>query len=184
MRLTFTAMNAMIVVTLLMLVTWPLQVGRQDGSRPPRVTADAVIRELLHDGYERSPTLRALIDAVEGSRWRVLIQQGLCPARELRSCLLHVTGRFEGEPYLQIVIAVPGRHRDRFIQSLAHEMQHVVEVIQAPEVVDAVTLRALFKRIGVARVSNRAVTAYETHAAEAAGDAVLRELRRARVSVP
>jgi hypothetical protein len=172
------------MVMALAIVTWPLSVSGEDRDVGTRImAADPSVRELLREGSVRSETLRALINVIEESRWRVFIQRGPCPARALTSCLLHFTGIFEGEPYLRILITVAGRHRDQVIASLAHEIQHAVEVVQAPEVVDVATLRTMFRRIGVVRVSNSLVTVYETRAAEEAGYTVQRELHRTQRAV-
>jgi hypothetical protein len=105
-------------------LTSPLRVsGQQRGMENRIIATDPGVRELLREGYDRSQTLRALINAIGGSRWRVFIQRGPCPARALTSCLLHFTGIFEGDPYLRILITFAGRHRDQVIASLAHEIQ-------------------------------------------------------------
>ena len=99
-----------VMVMALATIVLPLNVSGQDRNVGSRIsTADREVGELLHEGYDRSQTLRTLVHAIERSRWRVFIQRGRCPARELTSCLLHFTGMFEGDPYLRILITVAGR---------------------------------------------------------------------------
>ena len=64
---------------------------------------------------------------------------------------------------------------DSTIASLAHEMQHVVEVIEHPKVTSEKELNVLYQRIGE---SNRAggVQGWETKAAKAVTYEVRREL--------
>ena len=114
-HLEFVLMLVMAVAAIVL----PLNVSGQDRNERSRVsTADREVAELFHEGYDRSQTLRTLVHAIERSRWRVFIQRGRCPARELTSCLLHFTGMFEGDPYLRILITVAGRPRDQVIASL------------------------------------------------------------------
>ena len=179
-------MNRILPTVISVTIAWaPLTLSAQHDDISSRiVAADPEVRALLREGSDRSETLRALIGTLEESRWRVFIRRGQCKATALRSCLLHFIGTSRGEPYLQIVITLAGRHRDQVIVSLAHELQHALEVARAPEVVDVATLRALFRRIGFVRVRTGLVTAYETRAAEQVSHAVLRELRRTQRETP
>jgi hypothetical protein len=108
----------------------------------------------------------------------VFIQPGRCPAKAAIACLLHVVGAFNGSPYARVLVDYKHRHPNNVIATLAHELQHVLEVAQSPDVKDAATMRALFERIGAVRVSSATTTAYETEAARRIGEQVLRELSK------
>ena len=91
-------------------------------------------------------------------------------------CIWSVT--FEGSPYLRVLVNHKHRHPHNVIATLAHELQHALEVARSPDVKDATTMRALFERIGTVRVRRTMTTAYETEAAREIGEQVLRELSK------
>jgi hypothetical protein len=93
---------------------------------------------------------------------------------------MHFVGRFDGRPYLRTLVNPDHRHRDNVIATLAHELQHAIEVASAPDITDAASIQALFRRIGRVRLGNRSAVTYETEAAERAGEAVQRELSTKR----
>jgi len=62
--------------------------------------------------------------------------------------------------------------RDRLIALIAHELQHALEVLVHPEVVDVDSMLAMYAKIGVPLAGR---SGYETSAAHAVQDAVLSE---------
>jgi hypothetical protein len=73
------------------------------------------------------------------------------------------------------VVLNAARPVDQILMALGHELQHAIEVMEAPEVVDEPSLLALYQRIGTeTRVSGR--QGWETEAAFQAGLDVRREL--------
>jgi hypothetical protein len=139
-----------------------------------------VLRQLVAEGHARSATFRGLVTDLDASDWLVFVQPGPCPEKAAVACLLHVVGEFEGSRYIRLLVNHKHRHPDNVIATLAHEMQHALEVAQAPEVKDTATMRALFERIETVRVRSATATAYETAAARQIGEQVLRELDAAR----
>ena len=122
------------------------------------------------------PTVRELIDRVEDSN--VIVYVGVSPL--LKSTLAgRVTWMTQAGDYRYLRITVSTDLTfDQAIASLAHELQHVVEVIDDPGVVDERTLVALYKRIG--HPSRAAASAaWETVAAQEAGTRARRELSAA-----
>jgi hypothetical protein len=67
---------------------------------------------------------------------------------------------------------------DERIAVLAHELQHVVEIAGAPDVVDGDSMRRLFKRIEY--LVNSTGNRYETRAAQQIEHRVRREITRSR----
>jgi len=133
-------------------------------------------RSLLAAGAARSSTVRELIDRVEDSN--VIVYVGVSPL--LKSTLAgRVTWMTQAGDYRYLRITVSTDLTfDQAIASLAHELQHVVEVIDDPGVVDERTLVALYKRIG--HPSRAAASAgWETVAAQEAGTRARRELSAA-----
>ena len=77
---------------------------------------------------------------------------------------------------MRILVARHARHPDNVIATIAHELQHAVEVIRDPGVNDARTMGELFRRIGTISVRSAAGITYETDDARAVGEQVLRDL--------
>ncbi len=140
----------------------------------PRVRPhDSRMARLIADGLRRSPTLRSLVDRIEASN--VIVYVGgnpLMKTAPVGRAVVCDDGR-------QLPIRAGDDQRrsthDVIISTLAHEFQHVVEVIDEPSVVDDDSLVRLYRRIGVSS-SERQSTGWETLAAQAMGAQVRREL--------
>jgi hypothetical protein len=131
----------------------------------------------LVDARRRSATLARVVERLEQSNWKVFVQFGRCPEPATVACLLHIVGQIEGRPYLRVVVNRRDRHPDQIIATIAHELQHALEVAEAPgPITDGTSMAALFRNIGHVSVHRKGVITYETDAALAVGDAVLREL--------
>jgi hypothetical protein len=137
---------------------------------------DLALVDLIQRGYARSATLRGLIDRLEAADWLVFVQPGRCPDRVMVGCLIHFVGAFEGRPYLRLLISTDGRHIDQVIATLAHELQHAIEVVTDGGVTDRASLIALGRRLAQGQYRTSRATIYETSEARRVGDAVLREL--------
>jgi hypothetical protein len=139
-------------------------------------STNATILELFKEGAERSATFRSLVDAIDHSTGIVYVEFGYCAFGHLNGCLLPFVAASHGDRYLRILVT-PDKNRrshDQLLALVAHELQHAIEVIAHPEVVDVATMEALYRRIGTPETGG--LTGYETSAARAAGDAVLAEL--------
>jgi len=122
--------------------------GTSDRLRPQgrRVTS------WLRDARQRSPTVRRLIERIEQSDVIVYldISRGLSP--NVSACLTWMAATSSRR-----LVRASFRHDLRSsdaIGLLAHELQHVVEVIEHPEVRSTETLLALYTRIGHATGDN------------------------------
>jgi len=133
-------------------------------------SADREMRKLLRTGFLESSTFAALILRLEQSDVIVYVEgvERLPGALEGR-LIIHPPSH--GFRYLRIQIAPRGTPNDT-IAVLGHELRHAIEVAEARDVVDAVGLVALYRRIGIDRGNN----VFETIEAQETGRRVLREL--------
>lgn len=130
----------------------------------------------LRDGLLRSPTLRKLVDQIEASNMFVYV--GLNPFMKSRLAG-QTTWMGKAREYRYLRVAINGDLvADQIIATLAHELRHVIEVIDDETVVDEGTLVSLYRRIGKP-ASADIPSGWETVAAQDAGFQVRRELRTA-----
>src|SRR5690349_15189492 len=109
-------------------------------------TSDAGITSALVGCYRYSSTCRALLDEIESSTTVVYLSRGQCEPGRGGSCL-RFSGKSPDVRYLHIVLD-RDLQGDYLLMLTAHELQHVVEVARAPEVVDVPSFRSLYERIG------------------------------------
>jgi hypothetical protein len=133
---------------------------------------DPRLGELLRTGIGRSATLRDMVRRLEAGN--VIIYVSLSPSMKAslagKLTWMTRTGMFR---YLRVTINTE-QSSDQMIATLAHELQHALEVSGDESVIDQRTLAGLYKRIG--RPSVQATAGYETDAAHATGLQVRREL--------
>jgi hypothetical protein len=145
----------------------------------PRVRPfDARVATLLRSGLDRSPTLRALVDRVEDANVIVYLELHPKLQGKLAGCLTWVAGT-EKYRYLRASIN-PGLAPDQQIAAIAHELQHVVEIIDHPEVDRENAMTGLYRRIGEQRRTGP--SAWDTAEAREVGTLVSRELLSSPVS--
>jgi len=145
--------------------------SRDDG---PRIRPqDPRSRQALRDGMARSETMRTLVDRIEARHVFVYVTVSPFIKSSLSGQLTWMT---QAGPYRYLRATLSAdQTSDQLIASLAHELQHAVEVAGDDLVVSEKTLVALYKRIGH---PSRAVanTGWETIAAQETGYRVRREL--------
>lgn len=134
---------------------------------------DARLEQLLKEGSRRSATFKSLVDRIEASNVIVYVALNPMMKSSLSGMLTWMTraGDFR---YVRASIS-KDLTPDQMIATLAHELQHAVEVIDDPNVIDEESLVALYRRIGQQN-SNAAPARWETIAAQQAGYRVRREL--------
>jgi hypothetical protein len=101
-------------------------------------------RALVDDAARRSPTIARLLRIIDRSDAVVYIDLRFDVRGE------GVTTLFAASPYcrfIRVTIAKPVTGYRR-IEMLGHELQHAVEIIQAPGVRDSAGMRRLFNKIG------------------------------------
>ena len=118
------------------------------------------MRRLISDGFDRSLTFRALVDAIHRSNGVVIVQYGLCANGRFRSCVTNVDGDRDRR---SIRIKVNTRTTDdRLIATIAHELHHAIEILSDPEVAGPEEVLALYRRIGTGRCRQGLSDACET----------------------
>jgi len=147
----------------------PDESWREARLRPqePRLT------ELLRAGVARSATFRALVNRLESGNVIVYLSSSQTLRSSLAGKLTWMTkaGDFR---YVKATLNA-NQSADQMIATLAHELQHALEVSDDLDVTDQRSMLALYKRIGRPSFSIL-VEAWETQAAQDAGHRVRREL--------
>jgi hypothetical protein len=153
--------------------------SRSANDRSPRVRpSDSRATSLVLQGLERSETLRYLVNQLEQRDVLVYVEMQPTLKKRLAGALTWMTAT-KMHRYVRVSIN-PELHKDAAIATLGHELQHALEVANAPEIVDATTLQAYYEKNGN---SNQAhVKGWDTEAARVAGEDVRRELAGIRVS--
>jgi hypothetical protein len=139
----------------------------------PRVRPqDSRIVLVLQEGVARSSTFKSLVDRIESNNVIVYIAVNPILKSSLSGALTWMTraGDFR---YLRASISAELTF-DQMIATVAHELQHAVEVIEDESVNDERSLVALYKRIG--QPSRATSSGWETTNAQQTGYQVRREL--------
>jgi hypothetical protein len=136
-------------------------------------TTDDKTAALIAFGLERSVTLRGLIAEIEAGDVIVHVQrENFLPGR--LSGRMKLIGRAGDRRYARVVIEAELQPR-QFVAALAHELQHISELVSHHGVDDEMKMADLYRRIGREyRVSGQ--PAFETEAARRLGIEVLREM--------
>jgi hypothetical protein len=146
----------------------------------PRIRPqDARIRQVLQEGAARSATFKALVDRIEASNVIVYVAISPLLKSSLSGALTWMTQAGEYR-YLRASISSEMLF-DQMIATVAHELQHAVEVIGDEKVKDERSLIALYKRIGHQNQLT-SPSGWETVAAQETGWQVRRELVSAPAS--
>lgn len=129
--------------------------------------------QVLREGAARSETFRALVNRIEASNVIVYVAVSPILKSNLSGQLTWMTraGEFR---YVRASIKTDLTF-DQMIASVAHELQHAVEVIEDESVTDEPSLVALYKRIGH-QSRSAGPTGWETVAAQRTATQVRREL--------
>jgi hypothetical protein len=147
----------------------------QDVARPSHVRAESIdVRQLIAETAQRSTTFRSLVEEIDRSSVIVYVRVRLLASQALDGRTGLLGARF-GTRYLAIELACP-RSRDTQMATLAHELQHALEIADASWVVDAPTLARHYRRIGIALGDTPGGATFETDAAQAIGARVRHEL--------
>lgn len=154
----------------------PVAAGTPDGG--PRIRPfDAKTKQALQEGAARSSTFKALVDRIEASDVIVYVAVSPLLKSSLSGSLTWMT-QAGGYRYVRASIS-PDLLFDQMIATIAHELQHAVEVVDDKSVRDENSLVGLYRRIGQPS-THASPSGWETVAAQQTGWQVRREL----VSMP
>jgi hypothetical protein len=141
----------------------------------PRIrTADPDIARAIAQATEWSQTFRRLVEAIEKTDGIVWVSRGRCGSGASACLLTYLI--VSGPNRLLHVHVAPRRSGHELMESLGHELQHVLEVLGSSARSTAEMYNFFEYGPGVYRVGDR----FETRAAVEAGFAVGREVARAR----
>lgn len=133
----------------------------------------ASIRTWIAEGYEQSTTFRALVDEIDRLPGIVYIEGTLAIPHGLDGALLHSVAGSRELPLLRIQLRL-SLSRAVGIATLAHELQHVMEVLRGGRMSDASAMAALFAALDEAH--DRGAAHFETEEARQVTARVLHEL--------
>ncbi len=103
---------------------------------------------LLSTAIARSPTVRTLLDRLDGSDVVVYVKVGLAPPGVTTPASLSLVSAPGGFRYLMIWIDVLQNSPDDRIVWLAHELRHATEIASAGWVRDEESLRRFYESSG------------------------------------
>ena len=146
-----------------------------DRPSPPHVrgaTLEAAL--LLDEGVARSATVRDLVDHLEHSDLLIYVRYVWFSSTSLRGRIGFLAA---GQKQRLFAIEIDCRRpRSDQISALGHELQHAVEIADAPSVLDARSLAAFYSSIGALTGYTSHGDTYETDAAAETGRRVRGEL--------
>ncbi|MBP7570693.1 MAG: hypothetical protein KBA95_11590 [Acidobacteria bacterium] len=132
-------------------------------------TLDAAAAKVLQAARDGSPTVRRLLDRLERSDLIVYVQ--VVPRFEKPRASTSIVSAVPRARFVLISITTLSSPWDRFLL-LGHELQHAVELADAPAVRDRHAMEAHYQRIGWRDRAN----VYETAVALDTGHLVRREM--------
>lgn len=149
---------------------------------PPRVRPlDPSLTVIVDAGRHRSATFHALVERLETGDVVVYLQYGQLPSG-LQGRLTFLTAA-AGLRYVMVEVA---RELDapRLIAIVGHELQHAVEILGQPQIVNQATFASAYERSGFKRRHFAdGVVGFDTHAAVNVGRQVWRELAGSAVTL-
>lgn len=160
-------------LTTIALVAATLALPAPAGAASPRLRPQGQrVARWLADGMARSVTFRALVERIEGGDVIVYLETQPALRQGVSACLTWM-GATPAARFVRASVRPDLSARDT-LAMIAHELQHVVEVLDHPEVQSERGLADLYARIGhsTTPVSGR----WDTVAALRTGDRVRIEL--------
>jgi hypothetical protein len=142
-----------------------------------RVRTDSrYLRLVIASGIERSPTFRRIVDRIERSDVIVEVQCGHFVRSQRAGQTVFLSAQ-PGVRYVVVEIACWASSGPS-LYIIGHELRHVLEIAEAPAVVDSATLAQLYRSIGypTSGPTLELYGAFETADAIAAGERVRHEL--------
>jgi hypothetical protein len=146
---------------------------------PDRIRPESnILKDAIAAALERSGTFRSLAERIEDSDLIVYLTCSRFESGTLAGRTLLVSAR-PGLRYVHVQVRCELSPMP-LVEIVAHELQHVVEIASAADVVDDTSMVRLFSAIGFSRQQAPRPTQFETHAALAIGGRVRREMDESR----
>jgi hypothetical protein len=132
---------------------------------------------LIQDGIARSETFAHVVDALNHTDVVAYLDSSARMRAGFDGYLLHRVRAAGGLRYVHVIVRT-GLVRDRLISTIAHELQHVLEVAESPAQTDD-ALKDWLEHLDAGSCLS---TCVETAAAEQVQEAVFRELHQKKSS--
>jgi hypothetical protein len=145
--------------------------GASDSTLARVRSTEHAMSEIIRTGAARSPTFRHLVQTLERSDLIVYVE----PSKSVDGGYLRFATVAGQSRWVQVFVN-PKRPINQILAMIGHELQHAIEISDAPSVVDEATMAGLYRRIGVKSCGNSARACYETTGAQVTGAAIFREL--------
>jgi hypothetical protein len=149
---------------------------------PPRIRPlDPSLTFVVDAGRHRSPTFHALVQRLEAGDVVVYLQYGQLPDG-IHGRLTFLSA-VAGYRYVMVEVV---RQLDtaRLIAIVGHELQHALEILEQPQIVDLATFARAYERSGIKRrYFAEGGVGFDTAAAVLAGRQVWREVGGSAVSM-
>lgn len=170
-----TVVRRVVVMSLLstLLFASPLEAADEQAPSDPHVrTLEPCRPTLVEDAMRLSPTVRDLVDTLEQSDLVVYVRCAFFKDSSITGRLSFM-GAVADRRYVVVEIKLYEQYSLQ-MATLAHELQHAVEVADAASIRDTTTMARHYRLIGIA--IDRHPLIFETLAARAVGERVHREL--------
>ncbi|HMF94162.1 MAG TPA: hypothetical protein VKE96_07710 [Vicinamibacterales bacterium] len=141
----------------------------------PHLRPEVMLRPLVEQAADRSPSIRELIDRIEASDVIVYVRMRQFAQSDLNGRVALLSTMPAGQRFLVIELAC-GRADVVTLSTLGHELYHAVEIADEPSIVDASGLAAFYARVGSRTGDVQGHLTFETRGAEQMGVRVRREL--------
>jgi hypothetical protein len=165
----------MLIRVLLASLIVSLAAGRVDAGVPHLRPLSESATIIIERGLARSPTFRDLVARLNRSDVVVYVDEDHFQSRALAGQLSFLT-RAGGYRYVRVRLQWRS-HDVQQVATLAHELQHALEIAGRPDIVDHASMARAFADFGHQRSPVPAmIESFETTAAIDAGDRVWREL--------
>jgi hypothetical protein len=167
---------AVLLVTLSVGAAPTLHAARRAETAPRVRGVNVEVQRLVEFGLDTSASLRALVARLAGGDVVVYVRYARLPTRiDGQLTFLSVAG---GIRYVIVDLAW-GRSTARRLATLGHELQHAVEILADPTIVNADSLARAYSRMGFVTEWFASGAAFDTWAAVNAGDQVWKEVSQA-----
>ena len=141
----------------------------------PHLRPEIMLRPLVEQAAQRSPSIRDLIDRIEASDLIVYVRLRQFAQSNLDGRVALLSRMPAGQRYLMIELAC-ARSDVVTMATLGHELYHAMEIAAEPWIVDASGLTSYYTRHGQRTGDIQGNVTFETRGAEQAGVQVRREL--------